>query len=117
MKYFALVIVLFVVAVAYLRAEQPQIWNDLVSALKVAETSSSISSDIAAGPGENSLPPTNAVAAKRSDAPAIISPSSTNYINPDHVRPVEQPGEVPASTNTPSTNTPATNSPATNAAG
>jgi len=138
MKYVAVLLVLLVGALAYVRFEQPTDWNNYLNicttALKAPDGASSGSSATtnasnaanasdAAVNDASSPPPAPAPAPSPSPsvpAPAttdeIISPDSTNYINPDHVRPVQQPGEAPAPTNAPATNAPSTNAPATNAA-
>jgi hypothetical protein len=103
MKYLALLIVLVIGGLAYVRFEQPQTWNDY---LDVVDTTLKAPS---APDATNSAPvePAPQVAAKPT-APEIISPDSTNYINPDHVHTVQQPDQPSASTNAPALNAPTT---------
>jgi hypothetical protein len=132
MKYVAVLLVLLVGALAYVRFEQPTDWNNylnsIVTALKAPDGASSgsaaatnASTAANASDAESDASSSTPVPAPAPSVPApvttdeIISPDSTNYINPDHVRPVQQPGEAPAPTNVPATNAPSTNAPATNA--
>jgi hypothetical protein len=128
MKYVVLLLVLLGGALAYVRFEQPTDWNNylnmMVTALKAPDGASSGSSaatnasaaDVSDTSSSTPAPASSPSVPAPGTTPEIISPDSTNYINPDHIRPVEQPGEAPAPTNVPATNEPSTNAPATNAA-
>jgi hypothetical protein len=92
MKYFFLVLILVACGLAYVRSEQPKIWNasiDSLAALKVPEDASTASS-IGASPGATSDVAAGPVT-PHSTAQEIISPDSTNFINSDHVKQVDQP--------------------------
>jgi hypothetical protein len=116
MKYFVLVLVILVCGLIYVREDQPALWNQELVALQVPDDSSSTNG----APGAASAPAEASTAAAApartpSATPEIISPDSTHF-NPDHVKPVAQPGEetnAPA-TNAPDTNASSTNAPATN---
>jgi hypothetical protein len=102
MKYAILLLILLGCGAAYLRSEQPNVWNQLVKMANLpslAVPGSSASSSLAGTdsdgtPGDSSTPP-HVVPVQ----PELITPSQTNYINPDHVHEVEQPVQPSASTN------------------
>jgi hypothetical protein len=108
MKYVALFLVLIIAGLAYIRFEQPQMWNDYLS--QIDEALKAPEGPAGAGTASNQAPPPPAPGPPTN---VYISPDSTNYLNPDHIRPVQQPGENPAPTNAPATNMPATNAPST----
>jgi hypothetical protein len=111
MKYFLGILVLIGCGLAYVRTEEPHVWNGYLTAMKVPETNASgalnSTNDATSDSDSNSAPAPAANA-----QPVIISPDSTNYVNPDHVHQVDQPGTVPTATNTPAMNSPDTNAPA-----
>ena len=107
MNYLLLLIMLIGCGLVYVRFEQPKVWNDCLADLKAPEDKSAVAAGASSTDDDAQ---TNAPPPPPKTTPTIISPDSTNYINPDHVHAVDQPGAVP-------TNAPATNSPATNAAG
>jgi len=97
MKYAVMLVILVACGLAYVHSEQPDLWNQLVKSVglanyAVASPSSLSSSDSTSSGTPSASGPT---AQTPSDQPEIITPSSTNYINPDHVRPVEQPTQPP----------------------
>jgi hypothetical protein len=114
MKYFFLLLILVICGLAYVRSEQPKIWNDCLAALKAPEDSSPTSPisapPVAAAPiatASVTPPPVTAPPVATADVPTgpatspptrpeIISPDSTNFINPDHVKQVEQPAQASA---------------------
>jgi hypothetical protein len=126
MQYLVLILIILVCALVYIHNEQPALWNQGLVALKVpgdfpADTNAApvetnaaplkTNADTATAPA---VPPASPVPAVPSTLPEVISPMST-HINPDHVRPVMQPGESPASTtNAPDTNAAAANAPTSN---
>ena len=119
MQYLTLILIIVICALFYVRFEQPVMWNQGLAALKAPNDSTSgtnAAPDQAAAPdadASTNIPPAAPPAPAPSTPPEIISPNSTNYLNPDHVRPVMQPGEE---TNAPATNAPSTSAPATNSA-
>jgi hypothetical protein len=110
MKYFVLLLVLIIGGLAYVRFEQPQMWNDYLlisyNALKDPATAngSTTDPDATSGSSPAAVPP---------KTQTFINPDTTNYLNPDHVRPVQQPEQAPASNSAPA-NTLDTNAPSTN---
>jgi len=105
-KYFISVLVVVFCGLAYLRTEQPQMWNDGLNSLKVRDGTPPIVSATAPAPSQISPPVAAPVATPATTLPIVsevISPDSKAYINPDHVRQVEQPGENPASSGTSNT--------------
>ena len=103
MKSFVIVVVAIVSALICLRFEQPHLWNNFLAALKAPEGTSA---DSTASATKDSLP-SSASAAAPQPKPAF----GPDYINPEHVRPVVQPGEVSITTAAPDTNAPSTNAP------
>ncbi len=94
MKYVFPLVVLIICAVAYIRSQQPKIWNDCLAAMQSPQPTPSTTTDVP--------PPAVVVDAAPITAPpvvappktvVVISPDSTNFINPDHVRQVEQPAQ------------------------
>ena len=85
MKYFYLLLFIALCGLGYVRSEQPKVWNQYLKALR-APDDSSIASDNRdeRAPSDSPSPAT----------PESITPSTTNYINPDHVKPHEAPKEV-----------------------
>jgi len=103
MKYAILLLILLACGAAYLRSEQPDIWNQLVKTVNLPSLAVPGSSASLAGtdgtnpdgtPGDSTSPP-RVVPVQ----PELITPSQTNYINSDHVHEVEQPVQPSASTN------------------
>ena len=116
MKYVVVLILVIIGALAYVRFEQPQDWNKylgiLLTALKAPEETSPISpaptNSLAAAASNSDSTSPDSSSATTVPAPGttteVISPDSSNYINPDHVRPVEQPTQPSIPSNTPVTN-------------
>jgi hypothetical protein len=93
MQYVLIALALIVGGLGYVRFEQPQMWNQYLTALKAPEVSAASS----AGPNSDTAPsPDSVVVRTPPKAPEIISPTSNTYTNPDHVRSVDQPGEAPS---------------------
>jgi hypothetical protein len=113
MKYLIIFIVVDILAAgAYLRFEKPLIWNRALEALAVPENSPGVSAN------PNNAPAAGADATSPTDMPPhvpqaslppsttaeVISPTSTTFINPDHVKQVEQPVQPSTQTQPASTN-------------
>jgi hypothetical protein len=94
MKYLAVILVLVFAGAAYLRLSQPAIWNNCLRLMLAPTDSGTVATDTSStqgGPGDDSQIPDPQ---PHNDVPQIISPDSTNYLNPDHIRPCKQPGET-----------------------
>jgi hypothetical protein len=80
---------------------QPKTWNEYVDKLRAPEEAAATATTGSDGSSTDTPPPV------KHERPTYISPYATNFINPDHIHPVEQPGQ-PATNDAPAT----TNSPA-----
>jgi hypothetical protein len=117
MKYLLIVWVLLGAMLAYLRYEKPADWNRFLDTMKVPGVSP-VAENAAASPGERSPVDDDTLSPppSRPASPELISPSSTNFINPDHVKTVVQPGQEtnpPPTSPAGATNDSGTPSPAT----
>ncbi len=99
MSYIWLLLVMAICALIYVHTEHPHAWNKYLNELKapsplasspspaVAPPTSEMPSPPAPTPIPATLPVTQSAPA---NTPEIISPDSNAFLNPDHVRPVDQ---------------------------
>ncbi len=98
MKYFFLFLILLACVGAYLRIQQPALWNAGITALENGNDSAPPAPSVASQPPTSNAPPSVPAPPPEptpsKTLPTIITPDAV-YINPDHVKPVEQPTQAP----------------------
>jgi len=103
MKYFFLILVAMACGLVYVRSDQPNLWNQWVKTLNLPPSLAidTASSAMAPVPSDHapSASATYPATAPEQATPILITPSATNYINPDHVHDVPQPLQPNAAAN------------------
>jgi len=105
MKYFFILFLMLIGALAYFRDTDPITWNHYLDKLRAPDKTASTAPTDDATPADATASDSSepsAPAKTKPVVPEIIS--NTVLMNPDHTRPVDQPAGNAAPTNAPSTN-------------
>jgi hypothetical protein len=103
MRFVFLLLVAAACGLAYVYYQQPVLWNQWVKQFNLPPSLAIATPSAGTPTATSDNTPANPPAPDASQAqPIMISPYATNYINPDHVHPVEQPTQPNPTTNNPS---------------